>query len=209
MKWLLVLVFVAISCAFGGHKSIKIGEDRTIDIINFDGKHIVITKTPGDKFIDILVEGPNLPTKTLRINEKGTEKNVDMQNELNSLLTDEEYENDYFREKRTSKDFAFKDTTKSKSQGDLLGSIFKKHAGIVDEKSYESLIKKVEEHVKTGALDPTILVVLKYLHNVSTENANQNLDIHKFLRRTSTLRDYILSKYQEPGLYGNVKTELG
>lgn len=171
MKCLLLLTFVALSCAapfYSTSKSVNIGDDGTIFITAANGKRVVISKivgNPDEKFIDISVEGPYVPTKRIRIDEPGTEKTVDVQNGPYSGRFNGLYWDDDMREKRSPKVMTTKDSKKSKSQTDLLNTIFKEYEGTVDDKSYETLLKKVSEYVVSGELDPSVYDVLKYLHD--------------------------------------------
>lgn len=223
MKCFLLLTLVALSCALpyygGGSKSINIGEDGTIVITGANGKRVVISKAVGntdEKFIDISVESPNLPPKRIRIDEQGTDKTVDVQNGPYNGQFNGQYWEDELREKRTPKVATTKDTKKTKTQADLLYSVFKDYEGVVDEKSYESLMKKVNGYVEAGELDSSVNDVLKYLHDqkvteeqsstdtsVQTSGANKVPLVHSDI--SSIVRDYIwTTKYQQPAIAGNV-----
>lgn len=199
MKWFILLAFLAVSYASSSSKSIYIGEDGTIDIKGAYGKHVVISKTvdkTGEKFIDILVEGSNIPTKRIRINELDKDKKDNAQN---VPLEGEETES---REKRSSKSW---------TTADLLDRTFKKYEGIADEKSYESLMEKVNEYFESGELDSTILDVLKTMHDqklTKKETLTENEIQVPGLARVPLLlsegpfnfRYYMLRKYREADL---------
>lgn len=232
MKCLIVLTLVAFSCAYpyyGASKSINIGEDGTIEITGANGKRVVISKAVGnedDKFIDISVEGPNMPPKKIRINELGTDKTVNVQNGPYSGQFNGQYWDDEWREKRspkvaTTKDSKdtkdtkeAKDSKKTKSQADLLYSIFKKYEGAVDELSYQSVLKKVDEYVEAGELDSSIHDVLQYLHDqklqeqTTTETSVQPTDATKVpvfhTDISSMIKDYIWTNKYQPALSANV-----
>lgn len=226
MKCFLLLTVVAFSCALpyygGSSKSINIGEDGTIVITGANGKRVVISKAVGntnEKFIDISVETPNSLPKRIRINEQGTDKTVDVQNGPYNGRLNGQYWEDGLRETRSPKVRTTKDTKKSKSQSDLLNTIFKDYEGVVDEKSYESLVKKVNAYVESGELDSSVSDVLKYLHDqkvtnepaavdtrVQTSGINKVPLVHSDI--SSIVRDYIWTiKNQQPALSDNVVTD--
>lgn len=215
MKCFLLLIFVAFSCALpfnSGSKSVNIGEDGTIVITGANGKRVVISKAIGttdEKFIDISVEGPNLPPKRIRINEQGTDKTVSVQNGPYSGQYNGLYWDDDLREKRSPKVATSKDSKKPKSQADLLYTIFKEYEGTVDEKSYESLLKKVNGYVETGDLDSSVYDVLKYMHDQKViqeqdiDNGPQPVVVNKVPISQSDISSIIwANKYQQPSLYG-------
>lgn len=236
MKCFLLLSLVAFSCAipFYGSpnsKSINIDEDGTVVITTPTGKRVTISKAVGptdEKFIDISVEGPNLPPKKIRINEQGTDKTVNVQSGPYSGQFNGQYWDDEWRDKRSPKVVTTKDSKdskdskegkdtkeskKSKTQADLLYSIFKKYEGAVDELSYESLLKKVDEYVTSGELDSSIYDVLKYLHD---QKAQEQTTTETTVQATTTkipvfhadissmVRDYIWTNKYQPALPTNV-----
>lgn len=197
MKCLLLLSFVALSYASGDFKFINIRKDGVIDIKGVDRKYIIICRSLGKIFIIFLAEWPKIPTTKILTNEDGSQKSIRVQNGPDSFLVSEQYGLNDLREKRSSREIV-------ESQADLLYSLFKKYEGIVDEKTYESLLKKVEEYVKFGELDSSILNVLKYLRTLPTNSNDQISNINIDLPKTSTsLRDYIWYKYQDPSIYEN------
>lgn len=185
MKYLLLLAFVAVSCAVPLYpgKTINIGEDGTITITGPSGKKVTISKAVGltdDKFIDVSVETPNLPPKQIRIDQQGAEKTVNVQNGPYSGGFNGLYWEDEWREKRSpkvatkegkegkekdTKEKDSKDSKKTKTEADILYSIFKEFEEVTDDKSYESLSKKVDKYVTDGQLDASIGDVLTFLHD--------------------------------------------
>lgn len=191
MKYFLLLTFVAVSCGlpFYPGKTINIGEDGTITITGPTGKKVTISKVVGstdDKFIDVSVETPNLPTKQIRIDQQGTEKMVSVQNGPYSGAFNGLYWEDEWREKRSpkvatkegkeskEKETKEKDTKKTKTEADILYSIFKEFEEVADEKSYESVLKKVNKYVVDGQLDASIGDVLTFLHD--QKDAQQDVE---------------------------------
>lgn len=228
MRCLLLLSLIALSYAlpyYGGSKTINIGDDGTIVITGANGKRVTISKAVGindEKFIDISVEGPNLPPKKIRIDEQGTDKTVSVQNGPYSGQFNGQYWEDDMREKRSPKvatATTTKDSKKTKTQADLLSTIFKEYEGLVDEKSYDALLKKVNGYVEAGELDSSITDVLTYMHDQkaiqeqgSTATGVQPSGINKvpvFHSDISSLvKDYIWNnKYQQPGLSSNLYPE--
>lgn len=228
MKCLLLLALVALGCAlpyYGGSKSINIDEDGTIVITGANGKKVIISKGVGntdDKFIDISVEGPNLPSKKIRINEQGDDKNILVQNGPYTGKFNSQYWEDELRDKRSPKVASAKDSKKSKTQSDLLSNIFKQYEGIVDEKSYETLLKKVNDYVNSGELDSSVYDVLKFLHDqkiqeqmttetsvqttaetsVQTTAINKVPLVHSDI--ASLVKDYIWTNKYQPAVSGNI-----
>ncbi|XP_057668689.1 uncharacterized protein LOC130901369 [Diorhabda carinulata] len=169
MKCILVLIsLVALSQAvpvtFGEGKQVTIDKDGTITILGENGKKIVFTRVighPGPKDIEITVGGPNGPIKKIHIDDEHT-KTVNFFDP-----TDADYYQTFAedREKRSSKDLKEsskgKKDSKTKSQADLLNEIFNEYQGIVDDKSYNDLLTKIDSYVKTGELNQAIYNVLQ------------------------------------------------
>lgn len=220
MKCFLLLSLVAFSCAlpyWGGGKSINISDDGTIVIRTATGKQVVISKVVGpedQKFIDISVEGPNLPVKKIRIDEIGSDKVVSVQNGPYSGQSEDVAREDDPREKRSPKvATTSKDSKKSKTQADLLYGIFKENEGVADEKSYEALLKKVNDYVDAGDLDSSILDVLQYIHEAKAVQDQTPSEtgiakvplVHADI--ASMVRDYIWTNKLQPTLANNMGPE--
>lgn len=235
MKCLLVLTFIALSYSFpfiGNSKTINIGDDGTIEITAANGKRVVISKGIGntdDKFIDISVEGPNFPAKKIRVNEQGADKTVNIQSGPYSGQFNGQYWDDEWRDKRSPKVATTKDSKdakdtkdakdgkKSKSQADLLYSIFKKYEGAADDVTYQSVLKKVQDYVDAGELDSSIYDVLQYLHDqkvqeqTSTDTAVQPSSVAKVpvfhTDISSMIKDYIWANKYQPAAPANVPAD--
>lgn len=184
MRCLLLLCVVAFSCALpykGVSKTINIGDDGTVEIIVSNGKRVVISKAVGntdEKFIDISVEGPSLPIKQFRVFENSSDKTAESYNgQINDQYGMDEWKEKRSAEVETTKDskdtIDTKDSKKSTSQTDLLHSIFSKYEGVVDELSYQTLLKEIEDYVASGQIDASIYDVLKYLHDQNVQEQTQ------------------------------------
>lgn len=202
MKWILLLTFVAFGYARLSPKPDDTGDNGTINIKGGNGKDVAISKTvdkTGNTIIVFFNEDQNVSIKQIHISKLNDDK---LQN-----ITTESDENT--EEQNGDNDSSEEISTKSKTPADLLRSIFEKYEEVVDEKSYESLLKEVNEYVDSGKLDSSILNVLKTLNDQKMVRGKTDTQSVPDSARVPLYRpeNYNLNRYQLPQLNENDVTE--
>lgn len=156
MKFLLLASFVVLCAASSVYrnKNISINDDGNILITSPSGKRILIARNfgpNGQKNIDIAISGPNIPTKTIKVNDN-TLEDIEVANG-NTPFSSVDGVSDEYRLKRSS----------FKSQGDILAEILREYQGVVNEAQYEKLMTRINKAVKKGEISPQIFSLLEEL----------------------------------------------
>nr|XP_023022548.1 uncharacterized protein LOC111510828 [Leptinotarsa decemlineata] len=125
--------------------NIHFGEDGTITVTRADGKKVVFPSSLGsDGYKNIGIELAD------HVDQTNTIKHKPKFGESGGA-----------RYKRSSISITPEESKKGRSESEILHEIFKDYQGAVDPKSYEKVLKQIEEYVKSGDLDLSIYEILK------------------------------------------------